>query len=212
LSLAVNTPAGLRAALGGIDIYLFDQVLRGRIEPGCRIMDAGCGGGRNLVYFLQSGYDVSAIDADPVAIESVRALAARLAPDLAADRFRSESLAQSSFPNACADVVISSAVLHFATGDEDFRAMLAGSWRLVAPGGMFFARLASTIGIEADVRPLAPGSRRCRLPDSSDRYLVDASMLLGLTAEMGGQLLDPIKTTVVHNQRSMTTWVVAKPS
>jgi len=206
------TPADLRNALGGIDIYLFDQLLRGRIEPGCRIMDAGCGGGRNVIYFLQAGYDVSAIDADPAAVESVRALAARLAPHLGADRFRAEALAHSSFPDACADVVISSAVLHFAADEADFLAMLRGSWRLVAPGGLFFARLASSIGIENQVRAHSPGSRRCRLPDGSDRYLVDAALLRALTAELGGRFLDPIKTTVVDGERSMTTWVITKPA
>src|SRR5678816_4170225 len=146
------TPADLRAAMGGMDIYLFDQLLRGRIEPGSRIMDAGCGGGRNVVYFLQAGYDVSAIDADPAAIASLEAIAARLAPALGPDRFRAEPLAHSSFPDACADVVISSAVLHFAVDDAEFLAMLRGSWRLVAPGGLFFARLASSIGIADQVR------------------------------------------------------------
>ena len=205
------TPAELRAAVDGIDIYLFDQLLRGRIEPGLRIIDAGCGSGRNLVYFLQAGYDVSAIDRDPAAIEAVRTLAARLAPTLEGNRFRAEPLAQTSFPDACADVVISSAVLHFAADDADFMGMLRGSWRLVAPGGLFFARLASSIGIEDQIRPLSAGSRRCRLPDGSDRYLVDAPMLMALVTDLGGQLLDPIKTTVVHDHRSMTTWVMTKP-
>ena len=207
---AVTTPADLRTLFGGIDIYLFDQILRGRIQPNARILDAGCGNGRNIVYFMQAGYDVSAIDADAAAIASVRALAAELAPSLGADHFRAEPLAHSSFPDACAELVISSAVLHFAADEADFMAMLQGSWRLVAPGGMLFARLASNIGIEDQVRPLSPGSRRCRLPDGSDRYLVDAPMLHRLTDDLGGRLLDPIKTTVVHNQRSMTTWVMTK--
>jgi len=67
---------------GAIDIYLFDQVLRGRIRPGMALLEAGCGSGRNLVYFLREGYAVSAIDPDPEAIASVRALARRLAPAL----------------------------------------------------------------------------------------------------------------------------------
>jgi len=204
------TPADLRATVGGIDIYLFDQIMRGRIEPGARILDAGCGDGRNLLYFLQAGYDVCALDQDAGAIDAVRALAARVAPRLEAGRFRVESLAQSSFADACADVVISSAVLHFAADGADFMAMLQGTWRLLTPGGLFFARLASNIGLEDQVHPLSAGSRRCRLPDGSDRYLVDASMLKVLTAELGGRLLDPIKTTVVDGQRSMTTWVMTK--
>ena len=52
--------------------------------------------------------------------------------------------------------------------------------------------------------------RRFQLPDGSERYLVDEALLLRLTGELGGQLADPLKTTVVQNQRSMTTWVVRK--
>jgi len=204
------TAAALHQALDAIDIYLLDQILRGRIASGARIIDAGCGGGRNLQFFLQAGYDVRAFDADSEAVATVRALSARLAPDLDRDRFRVASLAAPPFSAASADVVISSAVLHFATDDEDFMRMLHGSWRLVAPGGLLFARLASSIGIERDVRPVRPGSRRCHLPDGSERYLVDAPMLLHLTENLGGRLLDPLKTTVVHNQRAMTTWVVSR--
>ena len=195
---------------GPIDIYLFDQILRRRIVPGDRIVDAGCGMGRNLVYLLREGYEVHGADADPDAIAEVRALAARLAPSLPPENFRVEPLEQLSFPERWASVVISSAVLHFARDDAQFEAMLAGSWRLLASGGMFFCRLASTIGLETEVRPLAPGSRRHRLPDGTDRYLVDEALLMALTARLGGRLLDPIKTTVVQGQRAMTTWVVRK--
>ncbi len=44
-----------------------------------------------------------------------------------------------SFPDAFADVVISSAVLHFARDDAQFEAMLRGTWRVLKPGGLFFA-------------------------------------------------------------------------
>jgi SAM-dependent methyltransferase len=199
----------LSTEFGAIDIYLFDQILRSRITTRDRILDAGCGMGRNLVFFLRQGYDVFGLDADPDAIAETRALAASLAPGLDADRFRIESVAASTFPDAFATVVISSAVLHFARNAEEFERMLAGSWRLVAPGGMLFCRLASTIGMESRVRPIGAAGRY-RLPDGTDRYLVDEAQLVGLTAGLGGALLDPIKTSVVQDQRSMTTWVVRK--
>ena len=194
----------LREQFGPIDIYLFDQILRGRIAPGMRIFDAGCGSGRNLVYFLNQGYDVSGVDEDSRAIRNVR----NLAPDLPADRFRVESIERMSFADAIADVTISSAVLHFARDDDHFEAMLRGSWRVLKPGGLFFCRLASSIGMERQVRQIE--GRRFRLPDGSERYLVDESLLMRLTEELGGQLADPLKTTIVQNQRCMTTWVVRK--
>ena len=204
----VNTP--LETEFGAIDVYLFDQLLRGRIHHGDRIVDAGCGFGRNLVYVLRHGFDVYGLDGDADAVDGVRRLAASIAPDLPADRFKAEPLERSSFPDAFATVVISSAVLHFARSDEEFDAMLIGTWRLVAPGGLFFCRLASTIGMETRVRPVTPGSRRSRLPDGTDRYLVDEAFLMERTHQLGGRLLDPIKTTVVQDQRSMTTWVVRR--
>jgi hypothetical protein len=88
--------------------------------------------------------------------------------------------------------------------------MLAGSWRVLAPGGMWFCRLASTIGIESLARRLGAAGRRYHLPDGTDRYLVDEVFLMDRTRALGGQLLDPLKTTVVQGQRAMTTWVVRK--
>jgi hypothetical protein len=99
-------------------------------------------------------------------------------------------------------------VLHFARDEAHFAAMMHGTWRVLKPGGLFFCRLASSIGMEDQVTRVA--GRRFLLPDRSERYLVDEGLLLGLTNELGGQLLDPLKTTVVQNQRSMTTWVLRK--
>lgn len=198
----------LHDRFGDIDIYLFDQLLRGRIRPGMRVFDAGCGSGRNLVYLMRAGYDVAGIDRDPAAIAAVRALASALAPHLPADRFLPEALDRHSFADASADVVLASAVLHFAADDAEFLGMLHGAWRVLAPGGLFFSRLASSIGMEQAVIRLA--GRRHRLPDGSERYLVDEDWLMTLTRDLGGRLLDPIKTTVVQGQRCMTTWVVEK--
>jgi SAM-dependent methyltransferase len=198
----------LAAEFGDIDIYLFDQLLRGRIPPGATVLEAGCGWGRNLVYLLRRGYDVHAVDADPAAVNAVRALAARLAPALPSDHFRTELVEAMSVPDGGSTVVISSAVLHFARDDAHFEAMLRGTWRALAPGGLFFCRLASSIGMESRVR--AVGGGRYRLPDGSERYLVDEAKLDRFTRELGGELLDPIKTTVVQNQRCMTTWVLRK--
>ena len=212
------TPPSLGEQFGNIDIYVFDQLLRGNIAsasaaagryggPGVRIFDAGCGGGRNLVYFLQNGYEVCGNDIDAGAVAKVTALAASLGRGRQHD-FRVESIEETSFPDAHADVVMASAVLHFARDPRHFEAMLREMWRVLRPGGLFFARLASSIGIAGDV--VALGDGRYRLPDGSDRYLVDAAAIVHWTERLGGALLDPIKTTVVDGQRAMTTWVAKK--
>jgi tellurite methyltransferase len=198
----------LQEQFGNIDIYLFDQLLKGRIAPGMRILDAGCGSGRNLVYFLREGYEVYAADADPRAVESVRALARVLAPGLPVGNFRLESLEQMSFEDGSADVVLANAVFHFAEDDAQFDAMVQGSWRTLKPGGLFFCRLASTIGMENQV--VRVRGRRFQSPDGAERYLVDAALLVSMAERLGGELAEPLKTTVIQNQRAMTTWVMRK--
>ena len=205
--------ASIQESFGGIDIYVFDQLLKGRFVPGMRMLDAGCGGGRNLVYFLRNGYQVFGVDQSEDAIWQVRKLAAELGPHLPAENFRVEPVEQMSFgrdqPDKDGfDVVISSAVLHFARDEEQWNAMVNEMWRVLKPGGILFARLASTIGMEQQVRLIE--GRRHHLPDGSDRFLVDDGMLRSVTASLGGEFIEPIKTTIVENLRAMTTWVVRK--
>ena len=166
----------LQEQFGQIDIYLFDQLLKGRITPGMRILDTGCGSGRNLVYLLREGYEVYAVDPDPQAVDSVRALARKLAPALPDSNFRVEAVEHMSFDDACADVVISNTVLHFARDDAHFESMLHGAWRVLKPGGLFFCRLGSSIGMESQIEHIE--GRRYKSPDGSERYLVDAALLV----------------------------------
>lgn len=206
---ALNQPSDrLREQFGDIDVYLFDELLRGRIVDGMRVLDAGCGGGRNLVYLLRSGFDVWGIDESEAAILRVRELAARLAPTLPRDRFRVGQIESLPYADGSMNAVISSAVLHFARGDEHWLAMVREMWRVLAPGGVFFARLATTVG-QPKLRSI--GGRRYVMPDGDARYLVDHEMLMDVTSALGGALLDPLKSVVVHDQRSMGTWVMRKP-
>lgn len=198
----------LQEHFGQIDIYLFDQLLKGRIAPGMTVLDAGCGYGRNLIYLLREGYEVFAADEDAKALESVRAVARAVAPALPETNFRVEAVEEMSFDDECADVVISNTVLHLARDDEQFERMLQGSWRVLKPGGLFFCRVASTIGMENEFAQVE--GRRYRSPDGAVRYLVDAAMLGQMAERLGAELLEPLKTTVVQNQRAMTTWVVRK--
>jgi 2-polyprenyl-3-methyl-5-hydroxy-6-metoxy-1,4-benzoquinol methylase len=194
----------LQEQFGAIDIYLFDQLLRGNIHPGMRILDAGCGSGRNLVYLHREGYEIFASDQNPAAIEQTRTQL----PTLPADHLRVESIENIAYPNASFDVILCSAVLHFSRDDSHFYAMVENLWRMLKPNGIFFARLASTIGM-----PHQHISGHHSLgPDGKDRFRVDESMLMELTAKLNAKLVDPLKTTIVQNQRCMTTWVLRKPA
>jgi SAM-dependent methyltransferase len=191
---------------GQIDIYIFDQILRGNIEPGMCVLDAGCGYGRNLVHLLREGCKVFAIDQDAAGVEHVRQLSASLQTGLPAENFQVGSLDNMPFPDGFADVVLCNAVLHFARDDRHFRAMLAELWRVLKPGGMLFCRLGSRIGM--NFKRLH--GNIFLIPDGSQWFLVDQEMLLSLTEEMNAVLVDPLKTTIVQDYRCMTTWVLRK--
>jgi len=208
-------PLELAELFGGIDIYLFDQLVKGRIRRGMRVFDAGSGAGRNVAYLMRAGLDVAATDRDPGALAALVDLASRAAPGLDSSNFRVDLLEDLDVPAESADVVLCIAVLHFARDEAHFRAMLDGAWRVLRPGGLFFARLASTVGVEALLRPFggqvgAPGPGRYGLPDGTERFLVDEGFLADEARRLGGELLDPLKTSVVHGQRAMTTWVLRK--
>jgi SAM-dependent methyltransferase len=205
----VTTSATLRDAFADIDIYLFDQLLKGRFDTRRRVLDAGCGDGRNLHYLLRAGFDCFGIDEDVRAIDRLRRRAEQLAPALPSDHFVVGDLAGLPWDAASMDAVICSAVLHFAEDAAHFGRMLTEMWRVLAPGGLLFARLASNIGLESVIGERA--GKRMRLPDGSDRFVVDEPMLLEWTHRLGAGLIDPLKTTNVQQQRCMTTWCLVKP-
>ena len=206
LRVGEGVTLNIQEQFGQIDIYVFDQILRGNITSGMVVLDAGCGYGRNLVYLLREGCEIFALDADADSVEHVRALSASFETGLPADNFQVGVIERMPFPSGFADVVICNSVLHFARDERHFQAMLAELWRVVKPGGMLFCRLGSRIGMDFE---------RVRgdlylVGDGSEWFLVDEEMLLGLTDSMNAVLVDPLKTTIVQDFRCMTTWVLRK--
>lgn len=198
----------IRDTFGDIDIYLFDQIQKGRFLPGMPVLDAGCGGGRNSFWLLKNGFDVFAVDIDADAIEAIRDLAKRLAPTLSEEHFQVASMESLPFADESFDWVICNAVMHFADDQGQFDRWFAEMWRVLKIGGTFFARLASSIGIEERLIPTSNG--RFMMPDGSERFIVDEQILRDVTASVGAHFIEPIKTTNVENLRCMTTWVIVK--
>ncbi|HEX3662926.1 MAG TPA: class I SAM-dependent methyltransferase [Acidobacteriaceae bacterium] len=200
----------LQEQFGQIDIYLFDQILRGNIAPGMRVVDAGCGGGRNLQYLLREGYAVFGVDVSVDAVAAVRTMAGELAPGLPSENFQVAAVEAMPFADEFADLVMCHSVLHFARDEAQLKAMVRGLWRVLRPGGMLFCRLASTIGAVEGMAFEALGGRRFRMSHGAEWLLVDEALLMELTRGLDGELVDPLKTTVVQGQRCMTTWVLKK--
>jgi SAM-dependent methyltransferase len=191
---------------GQIDIYVFDQILRGNIASGMRVLDAGCGYGRNLIHLLRERCEVFAIDANAEGVAHVRALAAELAPHLPATNFGVSQIEKMPLPDDFADVVICNSVLHFARDEAHFLAMLAELWRVVRPGGLLFCRLGSRIGMSFE----RLRGNIFRINDGSEWFLVDEAEIMQMTQQMDAIMVDPLKTTIVQDYRCMTTWVLRK--
>lgn len=198
----------LQQQFGNIDIYLFDQLLKGRFDNCQNVLDAGCGNGRNLVYFLKQKIAVYGVDQDTYSIAQLKQLSQEFNPKNDLSNFVVGELDKLPFEDDFFDCIICNAVLHFAKDEQHFNNMLQSIWRVLKPNGFLLVRLASDIGIEHLVKPFGNGTYL--LPDGSSRFLVNQQQLLDYTQQLNGQLFEPIKTTNVQNLRCMTTWCIQK--
>jgi ubiquinone/menaquinone biosynthesis C-methylase UbiE len=193
----------LNAELAGMDIALLDQVLKGRFAPLSRIVDIGCGSGRNLIWFARNGFETYALDRDAGCIARVQ----RDVPGVHAVTGSADAL---PWPDGHFQGVLCNALLHMLPDHETFQRVLHESWRVLAPGGTWFARLATTLSMESLARPTSSG--RYEMPGGWEVLPTTLDEMLDLTRQLGGKLLDPIKTVNVQNQRAMATWVMTKPA
>ena len=198
----------LNRLLGNVDIYLLDQILKGRFTKEMKILDAGCGEGRNAVYFINQGYPIFGIDPNELAIQYCRYLSKSLNPEFDAHRFQVGRLEEIPFHAEAFDAVICSAVLHFAESVDNFWQMMREIHRVLKPGGIFWFRMTTGFGgILEESKAIEKG--KYLLPDGSERFLltqehVDNLLLLGF------QHLENPKSVLVHDQRAMGVFVMEK--
>lgn len=201
--------AALNQLLGNIDLYLLDQILKGRFASGMRILDVGCGEGRNLVYFIRQGMDVWGIDRDPEALKLLRMYGKSLHPDFDPEKIIEDDAACISLPPASFESIISSAVLHFAESHNHFSKMFAELVRLLKPGGTLFVRTAMLEGIASQSQKRSADGVYL-VPDGSERYLLQFRRLEKLCSQYKLAYLEPPKYVVVHQARSMGTLILQK--
>ncbi len=194
---------GNLSEIAGMDVYLIDQILKGRYRSGEQVLDAGAGSGRNLNWFLANGLKVTAVDADSACEGLIR-------ERYGAVHFtwHQAVLDELPFQDAAFDHVICNAVLHFAENEEHFQKMFKELLRVLKKGGSLFIRTCLDIGIEKEIRPL--GSGRFLLPDGSERFLLTRDLFDSLVAEHELRSLGPLKGTHVVDKRVMGTIVLAR--
>ena len=202
----MTTPQ-LNKYLGNIDLYLLDQVLKGNISSDATILDAGCGEGRNLIYFLNNGFDVYGVDQNEDAIRMLQFVIGSNYAHYSKNRFQVGELSELSFNNHEFDYIICSAVLHFAQSEDHFWQVFRELSRVLRVNGTLFIRMASDIGLHGH-ESLSNG--RHKLPDGSQRFLLTENMISTIITDHNYIKVEPVKTVIVENQRCMTTLVLKK--
>jgi SAM-dependent methyltransferase len=201
----------LNKLLGNIDIYLLDQILKGRFTKEMKILDAGCGEGRNCIYFLHQGYQIFGVDANPIAIQMARIYAQTINPAIDIYKFQTSTIENMPFHAGAFDVVLSSAVLHFSESEEAFFKMMNTMMNVLKKEGIFFLRMCTAFGkILEESQQI--GSGRYSLPDGSERFLLTEALLQKMMEKYDLSYLEPVKTVLVNHQREMGVLVFQKNS
>ena len=190
--------------LGQTDIYLIDQIMKGRYQPGDQLLDAGCGNGRNLHWFLHNGFNIKGIDISELAVAQVKSSY----PVMPEGNLLVASLENIPFGNNHFNHIICSAVLHFADNDAQFIYMLGELVRVLKTGGSLFIRMASNIGIEDKVQFISEGNYA--IPDGSTRFLLTRQLLAQGMQQNDLSFIEPLKTVNVHDERCMSTLLLQK--
>lgn len=194
----------LQKLLGDTDIYLLDQIMKGRFRASDKILDAGCGNGRNMHWFLQNSFEIYGIDMNE---ENINVLKNKN-PNLSEERLQIFKVEKMNFPDNYFDHVICSAVLHFAKNTIHFKQMFTEMLRVLKSDGILFIRMTSDIGIENTIRLIADGVYQ--IPDGSNRFLLTKNFLAECMRENNLSFIEPLKTVNVNDERCMTTLVLRK--
>ncbi|MGJ8660621.1 MAG: class I SAM-dependent methyltransferase [Bacteroidota bacterium] len=194
--------------IANTDIYLLDQLLKGRITPDQKILDAGCGVGRNSEYFVRHNYAVFGIDINEQAIQYAKEQIVLWNQHFDLERFRVADLTEIPFPDNDFDFIISSAVLHFSEDRAHFTKLFEELVRVLKPGGILFIRMTTK-------HTLAHLSQHLKddvyqIPDGSTRYLLDVDYLKELMHKHKLSFAEPFKTVNVDDVRTMAVVVLRK--
>jgi 2-polyprenyl-3-methyl-5-hydroxy-6-metoxy-1,4-benzoquinol methylase len=185
-----------------VDIYLLDQLLKERIKPGQKVLDAGCGSGRNFKFFLEQGYDITGIDQDSDSVFNLQNTYPNYSQKI-------KLSAVEDFGDVFKfDVIICNAVLHFAQNHKHFDLMFENLVTNLNPSGILFIRMTTDIGIQHLLPiPALDHNGVYDLPDKTSRYLINREKINYLVEHYNLEMLEPIKTVVVDKERSMATLV-----
>lgn len=198
----------LNSELGNIDLYWLDFILKGYLPDDAKILDAGCGEGRNLTYCLKNSLDVFGIDQNPEAINFLKLIAKQYKQEDLDARFQVMKLDKILFPDSTFDIIICSAVLHFAKNITHFNMMINELTRLLKQNGKIFFRTMTDRYFPENSTELEEGV--FQFQNEQVRFVVNADVFVEDLKNQQLKLLEPYKEIVVENRHAMGTFIFQK--
>jgi 2-polyprenyl-3-methyl-5-hydroxy-6-metoxy-1,4-benzoquinol methylase len=192
----------LNNELGNADLILIDQILKNRFHKQMKILDAGCGEGRNMVYFIRQNFHIYGIDSNEEAVRMARVLGRSLNNAFDIENIQHFSIEDNPFPDHFFDAVLCINVLHTAKDRKTFFNLLDHLIRLLNPGGYLFLSLHSRIGLTQ-----AAWVSNCRndsnIYDEGNFYITN-DLLSEIQAHAMLMEIEPVKTIVIDDIKSHT--------
>ncbi|MEP1096818.1 MAG: class I SAM-dependent methyltransferase [Cyclobacteriaceae bacterium] len=187
---------------GDTDLFLLDLILKGKIPEKATVLDAGCGEGRNAIFFIREGYDYLGIDSDQSKIQ----LAQYMANNISTSKARFEVGDIGNLQElGLFDVVICSRVLHFVNTDEGFHQMWRNLSDRLAPNGILYVSMDSMIDNNLG---LASGNGKYEFPDGAVRFAITNKLYNEI--KKGFEPVEPLKTLVQNETRAQSFFALRK--
>lgn len=190
------------ADIENTDIYLIDQIFKGRYQNDDSVLFAGCGTGRNMAWFYNQNFNISAVDKNDETLAVVK----ETYPNISS--IVKGNLNGLHYKNENFNHIICSAVLHFAESEKEFDVWFKELIRVLKPEGSLFIRMTTNIGVQQTIKEIGKGIYY--LKDETNRFLITRKKLEKLLLQFNLELIEPFKTTVVEDLRSMATIVLKK--
>lgn len=186
----------LNHELGNIDLFLLDQILKGRFEQAESILEVGCGEGRNLTYFIRNGYDVWGIDNNPTALKMLHMMGRSLHKTFDKEKFIEADISGIPFPPQSFDAIICASVLHFLPSEDAFFAAWDTMMKVLRKDGFLFLSMYSNIPF--------PGKMQ------SDFFLLTGTLYQTVLHRYKLQEVEPVKTVAMGNTQPLAYLILQK--